>query len=109
MDPCVLLSQPASADSPFSGDLPHRKRAILDFVGLIATSESSAQPMAAAKAGPGLIADYATLFKVRVSAMVIITAAAGYYLGCLRSGVSPFNLQTLEALFGIAVVTCGSS
>jgi len=64
---------------------------------------------ATAKAHPGLIADYATLFKVRVSAMVIITAAAGYYLGCLRSGVSPFNLQTIEALFGIAVVTCGSS
>src|SRR5436305_15288389 len=64
MDPCVLLSQPASADSPFSGDLPHRKRAILDFVRLIATSESCAQHIAAGHARPGPIADYATLLKV---------------------------------------------
>jgi protoheme IX farnesyltransferase len=80
-------------------------------VGLIATSESSAQPLkvAAAKARPGLIADYATLFKVRVSAMVMITAAAGFYLGSLRSGISPFNAGMVEALGGIAVVTCGAS
>jgi protoheme IX farnesyltransferase len=90
-------------------------------VGLIATSESSAQslpavaapapagPAAAAKPRPGLIADYATLFKVRVSAMVMITAAAGFYLGSLRSGISPFNAGMVKALFGIAVVTCGAS
>jgi len=80
-------------------------------VGLIATTESSPQPLAAAaaKARPSLIADYATLFKVRVSAMVMITAAAGFYLGSLRSGISPFNAGMVRALFGIAVVTCGSS
>ena len=41
--------------------------------------------------------------------MVMITAAAGYYLGSLRSGISPFNVEMVKALFGIAVVTCGSS
>jgi len=56
-----------------------------------------------------LIADYATLFKVRVSAMVIITAGAGFYLGSLRSGISPFHLGLFQALGGIAVVTCGSA
>jgi len=41
--------------------------------------------------------------------MVLITAGAGLYLGSLRSGISPFHLSSFEALFGIAVVTCGSS
>jgi protoheme IX farnesyltransferase len=58
---------------------------------------------------PTLFADYATLFKVRVSAMVVITAAAGYYLGSLASGISPFHIEMLEALGGLAVVTAGSS
>jgi len=49
------------------------------------------------------------LVKPRVSVMVIITAAAGFYLGSLRSGISPFHIGLLEALFGIALVTAGSS
>lgn len=56
-----------------------------------------------------LLAAYATLFKLRVSFMVLITAAAGLYLGRLRSGVSPFDLQSALALVGIALVTGGSS
>lgn len=60
-------------------------------------------------AEPGLFADYATLFKVRVSVMVIITAGAGFYLGSLASGISPFHAGLVQALAGIAVVTCGSS
>ncbi|MEK6396817.1 MAG: protoheme IX farnesyltransferase, partial [Terriglobus sp.] len=56
-----------------------------------------------------LLADYAELFKPRVTLMVIITAAAGFYLGCLRSSISPFNLQFVEAMIGMAIVTAGSS
>jgi protoheme IX farnesyltransferase len=56
-----------------------------------------------------LLGDYATLFKLRVSAMVVITAAAGYYLGCLHSGISPFHAGLIQSLAGIAVVTCGSA
>jgi protoheme IX farnesyltransferase len=41
--------------------------------------------------------------------MVVITAAGGFYLGSLRSGISPFHLGAVEALLGIAIVTCGSS
>ncbi len=58
---------------------------------------------------PSLLADYAVLFKPRVSTMVVITAAGGFYLGSLRSGISPFNLGAVQAMAGIAVVTCGSS
>jgi len=56
-----------------------------------------------------LLADYATLFKLRVSTMVVITAGAGFYLGSLRSGISPFHIGLVEALLGIAVVTAGSA
>jgi protoheme IX farnesyltransferase len=63
-------------------------------------------PMAAESSLAGA---YAVLFKLRVSAMVVITAAAGLYLGDLRSGVNPFHLQAVFALAGIALVTCGSS
>jgi len=80
-------------------------------VGLIATSENHTEPLAvpAATTQPGLLADYAELFKVRVSTMVLITSAAGFYLGSLRSGISPFNEGMVKALAGIAVVTCGAS
>jgi protoheme IX farnesyltransferase len=56
-----------------------------------------------------ILADYATLVKPRVSFMVIIYAAASFYLGSLASGISPFHLGLLKALFGIALVTAGSS
>jgi protoheme IX farnesyltransferase len=55
-----------------------------------------------------LLADYGTLFKPRVSLMVVITAAAGYYLGSLASGISPFTFEMVKALFGIGMVTAGS-
>jgi len=56
-----------------------------------------------------LLSDYVVLVKPRVSVMVIITAAAGFYLGSLRSGIPPFHIGLLEVLFGIALVTAGSS
>ena len=74
----------------------------------MATSATTDHVLAPAKPH-SLLADYATLFKLRVSTMVIITAGAGFYLGSLRSGISPFHAGLLQALVGIAVVTCGSS
>jgi protoheme IX farnesyltransferase len=77
----------------------------------VAQSVTTSTAISAQKtvAEPGLFADYATLFKVRVTVMVIITAAAGFYLGSLASGISPFHAGLVQALAGIAVVTCGSS
>jgi len=74
----------------------------------VATSATTDHVLAPEKAR-SLLTDYATLFKIRISLMVIITAGTGYYLGSLRSGISPFHAGMLQALFGIAVVTCGSS
>ncbi len=70
-------------------------------------TEAGAHSLSGAR--PSLLADYATLFKVRVSTMVLITSAAGFYLGSLRSGISPFNAGMLKAIAGIAIVTCGAS
>ena len=56
-----------------------------------------------------LFSDYVVLVKPRVSLMVIIYAAASFYLGSLASGISPFNIGLLKALFGISLVTAGSS
>jgi heme o synthase len=54
-------------------------------------------------------ADYQELFKVRVTAMVVITAWAGFYLGSLRSGIESIQWGLLQALFGITLVSCGAS
>lgn len=54
-------------------------------------------------------ADYSELFKARVTLMVVITGAAGFYLGSLRSGISPFHMGLLYTLGGMAVVTGGSA
>jgi heme o synthase len=74
----------------------------------VATSATTDHVLAPAKPH-SLLSDYSTLFKLRISTMVIITAGAGFYLGSLRSGISPFHAGLLQALVGIAVVTCGSS
>jgi heme o synthase len=74
----------------------------------VATSATTDQILVPVRAH-SLLADYAMLFKLRISTMVIITAGAGFYLGSLRSGISPFHLGSVNALLGIAIVTCGSS
>jgi protoheme IX farnesyltransferase len=76
----------------------------------VATSVAApATAVSVIQAKASLWSDYATLFKLRVSTMVLITAAAGLYLGDLRSGISPLHAGSLLALLGIAIVTCGSS
>ena len=82
-------------------------RVILDYVATSVTTR--AENGTIVSAAPSLFADYAVLLKPRVSTMVVITAAGGFYLGSLRSGISPFHLGAVEALAGIAIVTCGSS
>ena len=78
----------------------------------IAATTSVAAPRERTAAQPrlgSLLADYVALSKPRVSAMVLLTAAGGFYLGSLASGISPFHLGLLRALLGIALVTGGSS
>jgi heme o synthase len=56
-----------------------------------------------------LWADYQELFKVRVTAMVVITAWAGFYLGSMRSGITSMHWGLVQALIGITLVSCGAS
>ena len=85
-------------------------RDILRTVPATATSAAVAHPRTRAHSRPAmLLTDYLTLIKPRVSLMVIITAGAGFYLGSLRSGISPFHLGLVQALFGIGLVTFRSS
>lgn len=81
-----------------------------------ATAPSTAAPSAEANSSTklrpaprtSLLGDYTVLFKPRVSAMVLLTAAGGFYLGCLRSGITPFSFLLIKLLFGMAVATAGS-
>ncbi len=56
-----------------------------------------------------LLSDYQELFKVRVTSMVVLTAWAGFYLGSMRSGIPSMHWGLVEALLGIALVSCGAS
>jgi protoheme IX farnesyltransferase len=55
------------------------------------------------------IADYAELFKSRVTAMVVLTAWAGFYLGMLRSGLSSMQPGLIAVLLGIGLVSAGAA
>jgi len=56
-----------------------------------------------------LLVDYRELFKLRVTLMVTLTGWAGFYLGCMRSGISSVQPGLLEALIGITAVSAGSA
>jgi protoheme IX farnesyltransferase len=57
----------------------------------------------------GLIHDCRELFKVRVTAMVLVTGWAGFYLGSMESGISSVQRGLLDTLFGIGLVSAGAS
>jgi protoheme IX farnesyltransferase len=67
------------------------------------------QPLARVEPRHSRLADYQELFKVRVTAMVVITAWAGFYLGSMRSGITSIHWGLLQSLLGIALVSCGAS
>lgn len=69
----------------------------------------SSEHRARAKAAPGLLSDYMALFKVRVTAMVMITAWAGFYLGSVRSAIPSFHIGLLETLVGIGLISAGAA
>jgi protoheme IX farnesyltransferase len=82
---------------------------------------STAQPLkdqpnaSQATAGPAvikrhsLLSDYAQLFKVRVTSLIVMTAWAGYYMGAARSGVSSLSWTLLNALWGIGLTSAGAA
>jgi heme o synthase len=62
-----------------------------------------------ARARHSRLADYQDLLKVRVTALVVLTAWAGFYLGSVRSGIPSMHWGLLEALIGIGLVSGGAA
>src|SRR5271155_3227481 len=55
------------------------------------------------------IADLRELFKFKVTAMVLVTTWAGFYLGSINSGITSFQRGLFETLVGVALVSAGAS
>ncbi len=55
-----------------------------------------------------LLQDYRELFKVKVMALVVVTGAAGFYLGAAQSGISSFSGDLLVTLIGIGLISAGA-
>jgi heme o synthase len=53
--------------------------------------------------------DYAQLFKLRVTSLIVMTAWAGYYMGAVRSGVGSLSWTLLNALWGIGLTSAGAA
>ena len=94
-----------------AGGSRRSRRAILQRMPVVATSPAvgSSERIGRRARPVSLLADYVALSKPRVSAMVLLTAAGGFYLGSLASGISPFHMGLVQTLVGIALVTAGSS
>ena len=73
------------------------------------TKQEAAASTATLSARPSLFGDYAQLFKVRVTSLVVMTAWTGYYLGAVRSGVPSLALGLLHALVGIGLTSAGAA
>ena len=77
------------------------------FVGEQEAATSTAAPVVLRK--NSVIGDYAQLFKVRVTTLIVMTAWAGYYMGAAKSGVPTFSWNLLNALWGIGLTCAGSA
>ncbi len=56
-----------------------------------------------------LLGDYAQLFKVRVTTLIVVTAWTGCYMASSKSGVSSLSWTLLNALWGIGLTCAGSA
>ena len=55
------------------------------------------------------IRDTVTLLKLRISSLVVLTAWAGFFLACAKSGKPSMTLLLLHSLFGIGLISSGAS
>jgi len=75
---------------------------------IAAALEESPHEVPRPGATASLIHDYRELFKVKVMAMVLVTGAAGFYLGSMQSGISSLQRGLLDTLIGIGLVSAGA-
>lgn len=78
---------------------------------------SAAQRLVEAKTEAGvvpavkhsLLDDYAQLFKVRVTSLIVMTAWTGFYMGAAKSSVPATSWTLFHALLGIGLTCAGSA
>src|SRR5215467_6439632 len=75
----------------------------------IVEQPSGIAPGVAAVRKHSLWGDYAQLFKVRVTSLIVMTAWAGAYMAAARSGVSSISWTLLNALWGIGLTSAGAA
>jgi protoheme IX farnesyltransferase len=56
-----------------------------------------------------LLGDYAQLFKVRVTALIVMTAWTGFFMAAAKSTVPSLSWKLLNALLGIGLTCAGSA
>jgi len=56
-----------------------------------------------------LLQDYAELFKLRVTSLIVMTAWCGYYLGSLKRGMPSLQWGLVHALLGVGLVSGGTA
>ncbi len=95
------MSIAPSATAKVGMPVPHKEE--------LASSTLSGSAIPLAAKAPGFIADLRELFKAKVTAMVLITTWAGFYLGSLQSGISSFQRGLFATLIGVALVSAGAS
>lgn len=57
----------------------------------------------------GLLQNYVELFKIRVTALVVMTAGAGFYLGSVKSASPVLSWALWHALLGVGIVSAGAA
>ncbi len=69
----------------------------------------ASQPLVLARGRLDVVRDYAELTKLRVTSLVVMTAACGYYFGAAQSGVSSLSWGLFHALAGIGLIAAGAA
>ncbi|HEX8926671.1 MAG TPA: heme o synthase [Terriglobales bacterium] len=68
------------------------------------------QPLAVPRSGASAVArDFSELIKVRVTALIIMSAWCGFYFGAAKTGISSVSFTLLHALLGIGMVSGGTA
>jgi len=104
------LSSAAQASTDIQHDGPH-PTAVGDALPTAGTLNAAPlrKHLSLIERSKSFAADTVTIFKLRVTALVVMTAWAGYYLGVTQSGIDSFNLTLWNLLAGVALVSGGSS
>src|SRR5258708_38443211 len=56
-----------------------------------------------------LLDDYAQLFKVRVTSLIVMTAWTGFYMGAAKSSLPSISWTLFHTLLGIGLTCAGSA